>query len=87
MLRVPGAIAGRFQALTLVGSRRYRGSVRVGWVRETTSTMASPKAESFDGPMPGHEPGMPVHYDLHAYIWRHNPHGTFTAWNPNVHCR
>lgn len=40
----------------------------------------------FDGPMDGHEPGMPVHYDLHAWIWFNNPDGVFTAWNPNISC-
>ncbi|MDQ4088776.1 MAG: hypothetical protein M3163_00475 [Actinomycetota bacterium] len=40
----------------------------------------------FDGPMPGHEPGMPVHFDLHAWIWKHNPAGTFAPWNPTVDC-
>ncbi|MFI9817084.1 hypothetical protein [Saccharothrix variisporea] len=40
----------------------------------------------FDGPMPGHEPGMPVHYDLHAWVWKHNPDGMFAAFNPNVTC-
>lgn len=40
----------------------------------------------FEGPMPGHGPGMPVHYDLHAWIWKANPEGTFTTWNPNVTC-
>jgi hypothetical protein len=40
----------------------------------------------FDGPMLGHEPGMPVHYDLHAWLYRHNPAGRFAMWNPNVHC-
>lgn len=40
----------------------------------------------FDGPMLGHEPGMPVHYDLHAWVWRHNPSGTFAIWNPRVDC-
>jgi hypothetical protein len=40
----------------------------------------------FDGPMLGHEPGMPIHFDLHAYVWRHNPSGMFAAWNPRVHC-
>jgi hypothetical protein len=41
----------------------------------------------FDGPMPGHEPGMPVHFDLHAWIWQDNPAGTFAPWNPAVTCR
>ena len=40
----------------------------------------------FDGPMPGHEPGMPVHYDLHVWVWAHNPAGTFAAWNPALSC-
>jgi len=40
----------------------------------------------FDGPMPGHQPGMPIHFDLHAWVWRANPAGTFAPWNPAVHC-
>lgn len=40
----------------------------------------------FDGPMEGHEPGMPRHYDLHAWLFERNPDGMFTAWNPNVRC-
>jgi hypothetical protein len=41
---------------------------------------------AFDGPMAGHEPGMPVHYDLHVWLYRHNPAGQLEAWNPRVHC-
>jgi hypothetical protein len=40
----------------------------------------------FDGPMLGHEPGMPIHYDLHVWLYRHNPAGMFAAWNPRVEC-
>lgn len=42
--------------------------------------------EEFDGPMPGHGPNQPRHYDLHAWVWRNNPDGVFTAHNPNVDC-
>ncbi|MDP8932514.1 MAG: hypothetical protein M3O70_29185 [Actinomycetota bacterium] len=42
--------------------------------------------QPFDGPMPGHEPGMPVHYDLHVWVWRTNPQGVFAQWNPRVTC-
>lgn len=42
--------------------------------------------QPFDGPMPGHEPGMPVHYDLHTWLWQHNPGGMFAPWNPAVEC-
>jgi hypothetical protein len=40
----------------------------------------------FDGPMLGHEPGMPIHYDLHVWLYKHNPAGIFAAWNPRVDC-
>jgi hypothetical protein len=40
----------------------------------------------FDGPMLGHNPEMPIHYDLHVWLYRHNPAGMFAMWNPNVHC-
>jgi hypothetical protein len=39
-----------------------------------------------DGPMDAHEPGQPPHYDLHAWIWKGNPSGIFTPFNPNVSC-
>lgn len=42
--------------------------------------------DEFDGPMPGHEPGMPVHYDQHVWIWQHNPAGMFAEWNPAGTC-
>ncbi len=41
---------------------------------------------SLEGPMPGHEPGMPVHYDLHAWVYKDNPTGQLAAWNPTVRC-
>lgn len=41
---------------------------------------------AFDGPMAGHAPGMPMHYDLHVWLWAHNPSGLFAPWNPTVSC-
>lgn len=40
----------------------------------------------FDGPMEGHNPFMPRHYDLHVWVWHHNPNGMFSMWNPKVSC-
>lgn len=40
----------------------------------------------FDGPMPGHDEHMPIHYDLHVWVWKHNPAGMFAAWNPALSC-
>lgn len=42
--------------------------------------------QTFDGPMPGHVPGMPWHWDLHAWIWAQNPTGIFSQWNPAISC-
>jgi hypothetical protein len=36
--------------------------------------------------MLGHGPGMPIHYDLHLWIWAPNPRGMFAQYNPAVRC-
>jgi len=30
--------------------------------------------------------GLPPFYELHAWIWKHNPSGMFDDWNPRVKC-
>jgi hypothetical protein len=40
----------------------------------------------FDGPMEGHVPGQPWHYDLHVWLWSDNPDGMFSAYNPAESC-
>jgi hypothetical protein len=30
--------------------------------------------------------GIPAFYALHAWIYKHNPSGTFAMWNPRVDC-
>lgn len=30
--------------------------------------------------------GEPDHYELHVWLWRHNPSGMFAQWNPMVAC-
>ena len=45
--------------------------------------------QPFLGPMEGHVPILPkefVHYDLHAWLFKDNPYGTFAPTNPNVIC-
>ena len=54
----------------------------------------SPQAPSIfgrqlDGPMEGHAPILPPelhHWDLHVWLWKANPAGTFTPTNPGVRC-
>lgn len=52
-------------------------------VGQPTPTYGS---QPFDGPMPGHGPGAPVHYDLHVWVGKHNPAGMFADFNPSLHC-
>lgn len=40
----------------------------------------------FAGPMPGHTAQMPIHYDLHVWLYTSNPSGMFAPWNPAVTC-
>jgi hypothetical protein len=45
----------------------------------------------FDGPMDGHPmppgaPPMPVHYDLHVWLYRTNPQGQLSSLNPRIQC-
>ena len=40
--------------------------------------------QTFHGPMAGHNPEMPPHFDLH--LWFDNPDGTFAEYNKNVNC-
>lgn len=40
----------------------------------------------FQGPMAGHSATMPWHWDLHVWLWAHNPSGTFAQWNPTLAC-
>ncbi len=42
--------------------------------------------QTMNGPMAGHGPGQPDHYDLHVWLWEANPDGIFADWNPNVSC-
>ena len=45
--------------------------------------------KELQGPMEGHHPLMPEglhHYDLHVWLWKKNPAGTFAATNPDVKC-
>ncbi|HKP58598.1 MAG TPA: hypothetical protein VJV78_17855 [Polyangiales bacterium] len=44
------------------------------------------EGQPFDGPMAGHNPSMPWHYDQHLWLYAHNPKGLFAQWNPAIEC-
>ena len=53
---------------------------------QTTADRPTLFGQPFNGPMPGHSPGMPVHYDLHVWLYADNPAGTFAPFNPSLRC-
>jgi len=70
--------------LELVGVEYWRSDSD----QDVTTTADRPSlfGQPFTGPMPGHHPGMPVHYDLHVWLWQDNPAGMFALFNPTVSC-
>ena len=52
----------------------------------THETPPSLFGRAFDVTADGNRFGLPAYYSLHAWVWKHNPSGTFAMWNPEVHC-
>jgi hypothetical protein len=40
----------------------------------------------FDQKFGANAHGHADHYELHVWLWRHNPRGMFSPWNPTVTC-
>jgi hypothetical protein len=34
----------------------------------------------------GEDDGIDPYYEVHVWVWEHNPSGMFADWNPNVTC-
>jgi hypothetical protein len=71
--------------LTLVGVEYWKADADQSLA--TNDDRPSLFGRAFEGPMPGHgDWGMPVHYDLHAWIAEENPSGVFAPFNPAITC-
>ncbi|MEO7371812.1 MAG: hypothetical protein ABIZ69_13160 [Ilumatobacteraceae bacterium] len=42
--------------------------------------------QEFNVTAAGNRYGLPAFYSLHAWLFKHNPAGTFAMWNPKVTC-
>jgi hypothetical protein len=76
LLYVPGADG----ELELVGVEYFEVAAVTGGVAPSVF------GRELDGPMPGHNPTMPEHYDLHVWLWADNPAGMFAPFNPALSC-
>lgn len=70
--------------LELVGVEYWKadGDQDLGTSGDKPSLFGRP----FDGPMLGHNPTMPIHYDLHVWVAEANPSGVFALFNPAISC-
>jgi hypothetical protein len=62
--------------------------LRSAWEKVHGANAPRPKlyGHSFNRTPAGNRFGLPEYYSLHAWVWKHNPAGRFTMWNPRVHC-
>ena len=70
--------------LTLVGVEYFKADADQNLA--TDSDRPAVLGQPFDGPMPRHNPTMPIHYDLHVWLWQDNPSGLFAPFNPTLSC-
>lgn len=52
----------------------------------TNDDMPELFGEPFVGPIPGQTPDQPIHYEMHAWLWRDNPDGMFAHFNRKLTC-
>lgn len=72
--------------LKLVAVEYWKAAELDGTGQPTGTDQPSLFGQRFQGPMPGHHPAMPTHYDLHVWIWADNPAGMFAQFNPALRC-
>ena len=66
----------------LQDGRPYFGATPPGDPGTTPALFGQP----FDGPMAGHNPSMPWHFDLHVWNRQSNSAGLFAPFNPDLRC-
>ncbi len=93
LLYVPSSDGPRLVAVEyFVAALANTGADPVPWFGAEAPTLgffnAAPSllGRTFNGPMAGHDPNMPWHYDLHVWVWQANPAGTFNQFNPKASC-
>jgi hypothetical protein len=79
-----------FQPEILLYAPDDEGGVYLAGIEYFQAAVGQPQpnilGQGFDGPMPGHNPQMPTHYDLHVWLYRYNNNGLFAPWNPRLKC-
>jgi len=53
------------------------------WAASVNNVRPTVLGQPFVGP---ETHGLAPHFELHAWLWKHNPAGMFAQWNPRVSC-
>lgn len=56
------------------------------WQQAGHTALPSLFGQTFAPVAAGNRFGLPAFYELHAWIWKHNPSGKFADFNPSVSC-
>jgi hypothetical protein len=56
------------------------------WAKAGNTAPPSLFGQQFELIPAGNRYGLPPFYELHAWIWKHNPSGMLNDWNPLVSC-
>lgn len=59
---------------------------RAAWDAAHPGTLPTLLGLPFDQKFGSEAHGHADHYELHVWLWRHNPLGMFAPWNPKVSC-
>jgi hypothetical protein len=61
--------------------------VKADWEKAGNTAPPSLFGKQFELVKEGNRYGLPDFYELHAWIWKHNPKGMHEDWNPKVSCQ
>lgn len=90
LLYLPAATGLRLIGAEYEASATVNGLPYYGLTAPAAAAVSPPPTmfggKRFDGPMQGHSPAQPWHYDLHVWLWVTNPTGIFAQYNPAIHC-
>jgi len=56
------------------------------WAKAGNAAPPSLFGQEFHAVAAGNRYGLPAFYELHAWLWKHNPNGMFADYNPTVSC-
>ena len=90
--RKDALLDGQINPLTpevLVYERKDNGKLRLVAVEyfEWASTVNNVAPTAFGRTLLGPQThGIDPHFELHAWLWKHNSSGMFAQWNPRVSC-